>query len=167
MAQSVTAYIALGSNLDNPLTHVTQACAEINALPNTQVVDSSPWYISQAVGPGQQPDFINGALQLTTQLPAQTLLESLQTIENQHGRQREVRWGARTLDLDILLYGDDRIQTDTLTVPHPYLHKRNFVVYPLANVAPNLVLPNGTALAEVQAQLGDQGLQCIGRVYSQ
>ncbi len=164
MDQSVTAYIALGSNLDNPLTQVTQASVEINALPTTQVVAGSPWYISQAVGPGQQPNFINGVVQVSTQLPAQALLDALQAIENQHDRQREVRWGARTLDLDILLYGQGNIQTDTLTVPHPYLHQRNFVVYPLADLAPNIVLPNGTALAEIQAGLDDQGLQCIGRV---
>lgn len=167
MNAAVTAYLALGSNLDNPLTQVTQACAEINALPGTELIACSPWYISQAVGPGQQPDFINGVVQVATSLAAPALLQALQGIENNHQRRREIRWGARTLDLDILLYGDAEIATSTLSVPHPYLHRRNFVVYPLADLAPNLILPNGQALAQLRAQLDDHGLQCIGPVHSQ
>ena len=140
---SNTAYIGLGSNLDNPLGQVQQAVEEIAQLPETRLLASSRWYRSDAIGPAGQPDYINGAVQIETALTPETLLQQLQNIENAHGRKRTVRWGARTLDLDILLFGDREIDTKTLTIPHRELAHRNFVLYPLADLNPALTLPNG------------------------
>ena len=109
-------------------------------------------YRSAAVGPGGQADYLNAVLQLDTRLRPAELLAGLQAIEQAQGRVRTIRWGARTLDLDILLYGDRQIATDSLTIPHPELHRRNFVLYPLAEITgPHLVLPDGTELATLIA----------------
>lgn len=163
----ISVYVGLGSNLQDPLYQVTRACAGLGDIPHSSLVAVSPWYRSSAVGPGQQPDFINGVAQLTTTLDAERLLDHLQAIENAQGRQREVQWGARTLDLDLLLYGDTSINSDRLVVPHNHLRQRNFVVYPLFELAPQLKLPSGEQLAQVKQSLDDRGLQRLGSVYQQ
>ena len=152
------AYIGLGSNLQQPLRQVTTALAEIDQLPGTRVLKASPWYRSAAVGPGTQPDYINGAALVSTTLAAPALLEELQGIEQRHGRERTLRWGARTLDLDILLYGDLQLDSERLTVPHPRLRDRNFVLYPLADLTPDLVMPDGVALRDLLANVSPQGI---------
>ena len=106
----------------------------------------SPLYRNPAIGPGQQPDYLNAVAELHTTLDAPMLLSQLQSIELAQGRVRNERWAARTLDLDLLLYGDACIDLPQLQVPHPRLCERNFVLYPLHDIAPDLVLPHGTSL---------------------
>lgn len=153
-----TAYIGLGSNLASPMQQLTEACKAIRHSEDITLEAISPWYQSVAVGP-EQPDYINGAVKITTTLEPEALLDTLQAIELAHGRERKIHWGPRTLDLDILLYGDQQINTDRLTVPHAYMSERNFVVYPLADIAPNLTLPNGTTLTQLKLNLGEEGLR--------
>ncbi|WP_317931838.1 2-amino-4-hydroxy-6-hydroxymethyldihydropteridine diphosphokinase [Halioxenophilus sp. WMMB6] len=158
-ASPVLAYVALGSNLDDPLHQVEMGCRALAGLESTQIVEQSPWYVTKAIGPGEQPDFINGVVALQTELEAEALLRAMQAIEQAQGRQRLVRWGARTLDLDLLLYGTLTMHSETLTLPHPHLHERNFVVYPLADIAPTLTLPTGHRLEELRATLGSAGVR--------
>lgn len=155
---SNTCYIALGSNLGNPRSQIDQALSAIKALGSVSAL--SPYYRSQAIGPGQQDDYINAVLCLHTALSAHDLLDQLQAIENCQGRMRLLRWGPRTLDLDILLFNDQVISDDTrLMLPHPRLCERNFVVFPLFDIAAELILPNGQTLAEIKARLNQQGLE--------
>lgn len=143
----VTAFIGLGSNLDHPRQQVEQGIAALAQLPDTQLQAVSPWYGSTAVGGDSgQPDYVNGVAQLHTRLPPLTLLHALQAIEYAQGRVRTVRWGARTLDLDLLLYDHHTATDPELTLPHPRLHERAFVLRPLADIAPDLTLPNGLAI---------------------
>ncbi|ARN76301.1 2-amino-4-hydroxy-6-hydroxymethyldihydropteridine diphosphokinase [Oceanicoccus sagamiensis] len=153
-------YIALGSNLEEPLSQVGRAVEALRALPESAVTAVSPWYQSVAVGP-EQPDYINGVVELHTAAEPLTLLTLLQSIENAHERKRVQRWGPRTLDLDILLYADRLIDQPTLTVPHPRMLERNFVLRPLYDIAPALVLANGVPLKEQVAELGMQGLDLV------
>ncbi len=141
-----TCYIGLGSNLDDPRSQITHALATLEAHPSIELVRTSSCYGSKAVGPGEQPDFVNAAAELRTRLEPLDLLHTLQAIETQQGRVRAVRWGARTLDLDILLYGNLQLSSNKLTLPHPRLQERPFVVVPLAEIAPGLTLPDGTCL---------------------
>lgn len=151
------AYIGLGGNLDNPRAHVERALIELGQIPYTQLLAHSPLYRSAPVGPGEQPDYINAAALLSTSLSPLELLDALQAIEQAHQRVRIERWGPRTLDLDILLLDQQTIASERLTVPHPYLTQRNFVLYPLADIAPQLVLPDGTSLNQLL-----QGCTCDG-----
>lgn len=151
-------FIGLGSNLSEPQQQVLQACQALAELPHSHLDCVSPWYISKAVGPGQQPDYINGVAQLTSQLPPIHLLSALQLIENRQQRTREQRWGPRTLDLDLLLYGEQTINTPELTVPHPRIFERNFVLYPLADIAPQLLFPDGTSLPSLLDYCSRDGL---------
>ena len=144
-------FIALGSNLDNPLRQVTTAVTELSQLQACQVSQCSPWYYSKAIGPDGQPDYINGVVELETDLPAMALLRQLQAIEQQHQRQRLQHWGPRTLDLDLLLYGNAIINQAELTVPHPQMQQRNFVLYPLFDIAADLHLPDGATLRSLLA----------------
>ena len=152
------AYIGLGSNLDDPLAQVMRAIDELSALPQTQWVQCSAIYSSKPVGP-EQPDFINAVALLDTHLAPLVLLDALQAIEQAHQRVRIQHWGPRTLDLDILLYGDDIINSERLTVPHYGLKQREFVLYPLAEIAPNLRLPDGSVLSSLLGQVPLNGLQ--------
>lgn len=145
-------YIALGSNLEQPARQLQQALVALKDLPDSIVGPVSSFYRSAAVGPGEQPDYLNAVLQLDTALSPLTLLDALQDIETYQGRTRETRWGPRTLDLDILLYGDQVIDQPRLTVPHPALPQRNFVLYPLLEISdPNLMLPSGADLGTLVA----------------
>jgi len=152
------AYIALGSNLDDPQQQVLQAITELDALPDTHITAVSPWYRSSPMGPSDQPDYINGIAELETDLNPLPLLKALQGIEDAHQRVRQKRWGARTLDLDILLYGDQVINHPELQVPHPGMATRNFVLYPLADIAPQLVLPDKISLAELLESCPSEGI---------
>ena len=138
-----TAYIGLGSNLDNPVAHLRRALAELAELPDTRMHKRSRLYQSKPLGPQDQPDYLNAVAALQTQLEARELMQHLREIEQHHGRQRnpDNRWGPRILDLDLLLYGELTLQTPELTLPHPELHKRSFVLYPLAELAPDLIIP--------------------------
>ncbi|NRP37502.1 2-amino-4-hydroxy-6-hydroxymethyldihydropteridine pyrophosphokinase [Marinobacterium sp. xm-a-121] len=148
----IRAYIGLGSNLENPLQQVTDALRELQAIPNSKLVEHSRLYRSDPVGPPGQPDYINAVACLETSLEAEQLLDELQAIEQSHDRVRVQHWGPRTLDMDILLFGDQVINTERLTVPHAFMCERSFVLYPLAEIAPNLHLPNGTDLKQLLSQ---------------
>lgn len=135
------------------------AVSAIQSIPDTTLLAVSPWYGSRAVGgPADQPDYVNGVARLQTRLQPHALLDVLQTIEQQQGRERHFRWGARTLDLDLLLYGDHNIDDDRLTVPHPRLTDRAFVLVPLNDIAPHLVLPNGHSVGSLLPLLPAAGL---------
>lgn len=145
-------YIALGSNLGQPLAQLRAAVQAIASLPQTTIAAISPVYRSAAVGPGDQPDYLNAVLRLETTLAPLALLEQLQAIETEQGRERDIRWGARTLDLDILLYDTITSENPRLTLPHPRMAERNFVLYPLRDVAQvNLMLPDGRDLVTLLA----------------
>lgn len=158
----VEAYIGLGSNLEDSVGHVNRARAEIAALPGVAEIGFSPLYRSVPVGPQDQPDYVNAVLRISTELEPLVLLRQLQQIENQHGRLRSVRWGARTLDLDVLLYAQQSINEPDLIVPHPELSRRAFVLYPLADVAStDLTIPGLASLSQLLAACPCDGLRKI------
>ncbi len=144
---STIAYIGLGSNLSEPIKQVKSAINEIKSIAQCQVTAISSLYLSKPMGPQDQDDYINAVLALKTSLPAIELLNALQAIENKSGRVRkENRWGARILDLDIILFGNNIINTERLTIPHYGMTEREFVLLPLAEIAPTLSLPNGESV---------------------
>lgn len=155
----VYAYIGLGSNLANPEGQLREALTALNQLNGSRLINVSPLYRSKPVGPQDQPDFINAVACLETQLDAHALLDQLQAIEQLHGRERLQHWGPRTLDLDILLYGEQTISTERLQVPHPYLTERSFVVIPLADIAPGLTLPQGQNIDDLANQYASDELE--------
>lgn len=136
----IRCYIALGSNLGEPQAQVRSALRALAELPKSTLVNCSRLYGSTAVGPGQQDNYVNAVAALDTDLAAEQLLIAMQGIEAQHQRRRDEHWGPRTLDLDLLLYGDHQIASDTLCVPHPRMHQRDFVLRPLADIAPQKLL---------------------------
>jgi 2-amino-4-hydroxy-6-hydroxymethyldihydropteridine diphosphokinase len=140
LVRSVQAYIGIGSNLANPIVQVRQAFQALASLPLTCCVARSPLYRSAPLGPPGQPDYINAVAALVTRLAPEALLQALQNIEQVHGRVRTLRWGPRTLDLDILLYGNLVQNMPYLVIPHPHLQERAFVLYPLQDIAPALVI---------------------------
>ncbi len=142
------AFIALGSNLDNPTMQIETGLEAIRALPESGELICAPWYQSKAIGPGEQPDYINTVARLQTYLRPLALLRALQAIENQQGRQRSVRWGARTLDLDLLLFNNECYRHPDLQLPHPEMNSRAFVLIPLHDLQPQLVFPDGSKLID-------------------
>jgi 2-amino-4-hydroxy-6-hydroxymethyldihydropteridine diphosphokinase len=132
------AYVGIGSNLDGPRSQVLAAFEELEQLPHTRVVKRSSLYRSAPVGYAAQPDFVNAVARLETGLAAERLLAELQAIEARHGRRRGFRDAPRTLDLDILLYGELALRTPELEIPHPRMHERAFVLEPLLEIAPEL-----------------------------
>ena len=135
------AFVGLGSNLGEPVVQVQGAFAELDGLPRSRVLKRSSLYRSAPVGYAKQPDFINAVVQLETSLPAEQLLAELQEIEARHGRARSLANAPRTLDLDILLYGDSVLSSEKLTVPHPRMHERAFVLEPLVEIAEGACIP--------------------------
>lgn len=153
-----TVYVALGANLGDPVATVHAAFAALAGLPHTRVAATSALYRTAPVGITEQPEFINAAAALETALEPEALLDALLAIEQQFGRIRAERNGPRTLDLDILLYADRIIASPRLTLPHPRLHLRAFVLYPLADLAPDLVLPGRGTLAAWLPAVANQGI---------
>lgn len=151
-----TVYIALGSNLDNPLKQLQEAVKKLQIFADFQV---SPFYGSKPLGPQDQPDYVNAVARFSTDLAPLELLDKLQQIENQQGRVRLRRWGERTLDLDILLYGDEQIQNERLTVPHIEMKNREFVIVPLYDLAPELILPTGEKVKEIYAKFASHQME--------
>ncbi|ORU91466.1 MAG: 2-amino-4-hydroxy-6-hydroxymethyldihydropteridine pyrophosphokinase [Cycloclasticus sp. symbiont of Poecilosclerida sp. N] len=149
-------FIALGSNLSGPVGQVSQAINELKVLENSRFIAASSLYKTTPMGPQDQPAYINAVVNIqTTQKPLE-LLHSLQAIENSHDRTRDTgRWGARTLDLDILLYGIERSNTSELTLPHPGLQHRGFVLYPLYEIEPNLNVPHLASIKQLLDQLNE------------
>jgi 2-amino-4-hydroxy-6-hydroxymethyldihydropteridine diphosphokinase len=152
--EGVQVFVGLGSNLDDPVEQVRSALIELQPLAQDEHVLSSPLYRSRPMGPADQPDYINAVAGFTTTLTALGLLARLQEIELSHGRSREgERWGPRTLDLDMLLYGRHIIDDPELTIPHPGLHLRAFVLQPLYDIAPTLAIPGKGRLEELVASI--------------
>jgi 2-amino-4-hydroxy-6-hydroxymethyldihydropteridine diphosphokinase len=138
----VRAYIGLGSNLGDPFAQVTGAVQALAGVRASRLAACSPWYSSAPLGGLPQPDYVNGVAAVDTELGPLALLDELHRIERQHGRIRDgERWAPRTLDLDLLVYGEAIIRSPSLTVPHPALAGREFVLYPLAELAPELTVP--------------------------
>jgi len=153
------AYIALGANLGDPLATVKAAIAALNQLPQSSLVAASSLYRTAPMGLTHQPDFINAVVEMITVLPAPTFLAELFAIEARFGRQRGVPNAPRTLDLDLLLYGD-LVRCDAqLTLPHPRLHERAFVLAPLAEIAPLLIIPCLGAVSDLLAQCAEQQIE--------
>ena len=144
------AYIVIGSNLASPLEQVNAAVQALGEIPQSRIVAVSSFYRTPPLGPQDQPDYLNAAVVLDTALDADTLLDNTQRIELQQGRVRKAeRWGPRTLDLDIMLFGHEVINTPRLTVPHYDMKNRGFMLWPLFDVAPVLTFPDGLALKAV------------------
>lgn len=149
-------YIAIGSNLASPLAQARAAVEALDGLPQTRRVALSAFYRTPPLGPQDQPDYLNAAVALETALEPETLLESTQRIELEQGRTRKAeRWGPRTLDLDIMLFGNRTIATPRLTVPHYDMKNRMFMLWPLFEIAPDLVFPDGQSLRDCLARLTD------------
>lgn len=156
------AYVGVGANLDNPLKQVQIAVSNLSTLPQTACLGYSSFYRSKPLGPTDQPDYINAVAAVETTLSPQMLLKALQQLEEKQGRCRGgKRWGPRIIDLDILLYGDLALQSDELCLPHPGLFVREFVLYPLAEVAEDLILPGGESILELKAKCPDRGIERI------
>lgn len=154
----VSVFIALGSNLDNPLHQLICAARAISALRNCQLDAWSHVYVSAPQGRIDQPDFVNAVVRVNTGLDPFELLDALQAIECAQGRKRDAYWGPRTIDLDIIFFADRTIHTDRLVVPHPHWQSRAFVVSPLFDINPDLILPSGRTLRELKGQLTEQKL---------
>lgn len=157
----VSAYIGLGSNLDGPIDQINKALAELAMLPDTECVKHSSLYTTAPVGPQDQPDYINAVALLKTALQPEFLLDECQRLEQNHLRVRDGQhWGSRTLDLDLLLYAQQRIETSRLVVPHPQMAVRAFVLVPLAEIAPKeLTIPGLGVLGELLDKVGADGVQ--------
>lgn len=148
-------YIAIGSNLASPLEQVNAAIRALVDIPDSRVVSVSSLYRTPPLGPQDQPDYLNAAVALETSLAPEALLDHTQRIELQQGRVRKAeRWGPRTLDLDIMLFGDAIINSERLTVPHYDMKNRGFMLWPLFEIAPQLHFPDGLALRAALENLG-------------
>lgn len=160
MTVRVRAYIGLGSNQGEPLQQLDAALIALDKIAGSRVSKCSSFYTSTPMGPSDQPDYINAVAELETTLTAQDLLLAMQAIEQLQGRDRSgPRWGPRTLDLDLLLYGDEVITTDTLRVPHPGMVERDFVLIPLAEIAPDVQVPGQPGLKQLLENCRNYGLE--------
>jgi 2-amino-4-hydroxy-6-hydroxymethyldihydropteridine diphosphokinase len=158
----IQVYIGLGSNLALPEKQIQAACKSLASLSETKLVRCSSLYHSHPMGPQDQPDYVNAVAQIETELSPASLLQQTQLIETQQGRMRKTkRWGPRTLDLDILLYGQQQIDTEHLKVPHPGMKQREFVLYPLFEITPDLILPCGEKLSDLVLTCPINGLQIV------
>jgi len=155
------AFVGLGANLGEPENRVREALGELDALPHTRVVKSSSLYRSEPLGYAAQPPFVNAVAQLETGLPAERLLAGLHAIEARHGRERSFPDAPRTLDLDLLLFGNAIIESEKLNIPHPRMHERAFVLLPLVEIAPEVAIPGRGPAKALLEKCKDQG---IGRI---
>jgi 2-amino-4-hydroxy-6-hydroxymethyldihydropteridine diphosphokinase len=153
-----TAYVALGANLGDPAATVRAAFGALANLPESRVVHGSSLYRTAPVGITEQPEFINAVAQLETTLAPEALLDALFDIELRFGRIRADKNGPRTLDLDLLLYNDQFLELPRLTLPHPRLHLRAFVLHPLAEIAPDLLIPGRGSIAAWLPAVANQGI---------
>ncbi len=144
------AYIGVGSNLDDPVRQVQQGIASIDELPGTSLVLQSSLYRSAPMGPKDQPDFINAVVAVLTQVEPRDLLALMMKIEHSHGRKRSAeRWGPRTLDLDLLAFSAEKMASEELTLPHPGIAERNFVLLPWKEIAPHYPVAGSTTVAQL------------------
>jgi len=153
------AFIALGSNLQDPAAQVNSALREIAELPDTKLLRHSSLYRTAPVGYDNQPDFINAAAEVSTTQQPLALLRALLALEARHGRERPFPNAPRVLDLDLLIYDDQVMQTPELTLPHPRLHERGFVLFPLAEIAPDLDIPGKGRVSDLISACQDQGME--------
>ncbi|MDC0612613.1 2-amino-4-hydroxy-6-hydroxymethyldihydropteridine diphosphokinase [Vibrio sp.] len=154
-----TVFIGVGSNLSDPVSQAKAAIDALKTLPDSHFIATSQLYSSVPMGPQDQPDYINAVVKIETSLSPLALLEHTQRIELEHGRVRkEERWGPRTLDLDILTFGNQTIDTERLVIPHYGMKLREFVLYPLAEIEPNFIFPDGTTLTSLLQQVDKNGL---------
>lgn len=159
VSSTIIAYIGLGSNLSKPIEQVKSAIDNIANIAQSRISAVSSLYLSKPMGPQDQDDYINAVLALETSLSAIELLDALQAIENAAGRVRkENRWGARVLDLDIILFGNEIINTQRLTIPHYGMCEREFVLLPLAEITPELVLPSGQSVKLLSQKIANNAM---------
>jgi 2-amino-4-hydroxy-6-hydroxymethyldihydropteridine diphosphokinase len=157
------AYVGLGSNLQGPERQLEDAFELLAGIPRTRLIKTSSLYRSSPFGGVEQPDFVNAAAALMTLLSAAELLIELQRIENERGRERgDVQWGPRVLDLDLLVYSNQKINEHDLIVPHPGIGERNFVLLPLGEVAPGLIIPGLGHIERLDVSLGEPAISRIG-----
>lgn len=155
-------YIGLGANLNDPVSSIRSAIEALSQIPNTAIKATSSLYRSAPMGPADQPDYVNAVALIETELSPQQVFSHTCAIEQQHGRTRNgEHWGPRTLDLDILLYANQIISTDELTIPHYGLKEREFVIYPMLEISANLVLPCGTSLVSLTETVKNASLVAI------
>jgi 2-amino-4-hydroxy-6-hydroxymethyldihydropteridine diphosphokinase len=159
MNPRATVFLGLGSNLEQPLVQLSRALREVHEIPSTSLVRVSSFYDTVPIGLANQPNFVNAVAELQTQLNPSELLNHLIEIEAAHQRVRTVRDGPRTLDLDILLYGDICMNEPMLTIPHPRMHERAFVLWPLAEIAPELAIPGRGYVLELLVALDVSGVR--------
>jgi 2-amino-4-hydroxy-6-hydroxymethyldihydropteridine diphosphokinase len=155
------AYVAIGSNLNDPQTQVREAFERLAALRATRLTRRSRLYRTRPMGPQDQPDFVNAAAGLLTQLTARELLDCLLGTEIAMGRNRQERWGPRVVDLDLVWMQGGAIDEPGLTVPHPGVSTRNFVLYPLGDIAPSLVIPGHGVVSDLLRGVGDDGISVL------
>jgi 2-amino-4-hydroxy-6-hydroxymethyldihydropteridine diphosphokinase len=155
------AYVAIGSNLEFPRERVLEAFERTNDLPSTRSALRSRLYLSRPMGPQDQPHFVNAAVGLLTQLAPDDLLAELLGLERAMGRERHERWGPRLIDLDLLWMVDCPVATPELTLPHPGVSTRNFVLYPLADICPTLNIPGHGSVLDLLARAGDDGISVL------
>jgi 2-amino-4-hydroxy-6-hydroxymethyldihydropteridine diphosphokinase len=155
------AYVAIGSNLNHPQSRVQEAFDRLTALRATRLELRSRLYGTRPMGPQDQPDFVNAAAGLLTHLSARQLLEGLLQVEKAMGRNRQERWGPRVIDLDLVWMLGEAIDEPGLTVPHPGVSTRNFVLYPLADIAPTLAIPGHGTVLELLRSAGDDGISVL------
>lgn len=158
----IPAYVALGSNLDDPRAQVERAFDELGLLDESRLVARSSLYRSRPLGPVEQPDFVNAVAGILTRLEPAVLLAELKSLEQRLGREKPVvRWGPRRIDLDLLVHGSARIEEPGLTVPHPGIAERDFVLAPLAEIAPDLDVPGLGKVSSLQARFAASELERI------
>jgi 2-amino-4-hydroxy-6-hydroxymethyldihydropteridine diphosphokinase len=155
------AYVGIGSNLQSPRDRVLEAIERMSTLEATRMVLRSRLYLTRPMGPQNQPDFVNAAVGLLTQLAARDLLTGLLGIERGMGRDRQERWGPRVIDLDLLWMVDSAIDEPGLTVPHPGVSTRNFVLYPLADIAPTIKIPGNGEVLDLKRDAGGDGISVL------
>jgi 2-amino-4-hydroxy-6-hydroxymethyldihydropteridine diphosphokinase len=159
------AYIGVGSNLDDPVAQVREACEALGAIPDSLLIACSSLYGSKAMGCADQPDYVNAVVSLDTVLSPRVLLQTLQAIERRQGRERTgEKWGPRALDLDLLLYGNRVINTPELTIPHPGLHERDFVLVPLEEIAGDISIPGRGMVSAYLSRCERHSLRKLGAV---
>jgi 2-amino-4-hydroxy-6-hydroxymethyldihydropteridine diphosphokinase len=149
LQDSGLAYVGLGSNLDDPMAQINHAFEQLGKIEDTSLMSRSSLYRSAPFGSVEQPDFINAVACLSSALEPEALLQELHDIERSSGRKRGVRWGPRTLDLDLLVFGSQEIDQEGITLPHPGIGERNFVLLPLMEIAPKLIIPGLGCVSDI------------------
>jgi 2-amino-4-hydroxy-6-hydroxymethyldihydropteridine diphosphokinase len=155
------AYVAIGSNLQSPRARVLESIERLKGLDATRLLLRSRLYLTDPMGPQNQPQFVNAAAGLLTQLPPRELLEGMLGIERAMGRDRAQRWGPRVIDLDLLWLVDAPVEEPGLTLPHPGVSSRNFVLYPLADIAPTITIPGFGRVLDMLRAVGDAGISVL------